>query len=184
MSSTFSTMSRESCPQQGWTFWPLTTNWTVRDVGRYVTDLGYRNYAKCFTENAITGKDLEKMDAFDLQRLGVSSMRDAMFLSAYFKRVTSTTMSSPVNPASSVNPVSPVNPARPPNVSYESGYRPNMEAYGHLKLPPLGDVNNMRLPYRDPGDRMYRYKLPVQSFHDHCMVLGRTDVWKMYNSKF
>lgn len=61
-------MNREPCPQHRWTFQPVTTSWTVRDVGRYVTDLGFRNYAKCFTENAIAGKDLEKIDAFDLQR--------------------------------------------------------------------------------------------------------------------
>ncbi|CAG5124636.1 unnamed protein product [Candidula unifasciata] len=118
--------SMNQCPETRCTSWPVTTNWTVRDVGRYVHDLGYTKYFRCFTENAITGKDLETMDAFDLQR--------------------------------------------------ESG--------GNLRLPPLADVNNLRLPYRDHGDRIYRYKLPVQSYHDHCMVLGRVDVWKMYNSKF
>lgn len=51
--------------------WPIVTMWTSWDVERFINDIGYAKYAKCFSRNAINGHDLLTTNAFDLQRLGI-----------------------------------------------------------------------------------------------------------------
>ncbi|KAH9519517.1 hypothetical protein Btru_002915 [Bulinus truncatus] len=155
--------------------WSMSTMWTTLDVHRYICDIGYSKYAKWFSRNAITGKDLANLTVYDLQRLGVDRMDDAVRLHAII-RSTTTTMLYNFD-----------NPDQPPNISYlGAGNRSVTHLHnGVLKLPALLSKDELRLPYRgDLGDRCYRYHLPVQSYHDHCMSQGRADAWKMYNSLF
>ncbi|KAK0056952.1 hypothetical protein Bpfe_013604 [Biomphalaria pfeifferi] len=168
-----STKSQAALSEDLPSVWSMTTMWTTLDVYRYICDSGFSKYAECFRRNAINGIDLAKLTVYDLQRLGVHHMEDAIRMHSMIS-TTARTMLYNFDDAHN-----------PPNISYlGAGNRyVNSMQCTKIKFPPLPS-QDLRLPYRDHGDRYYRYQLPAQSFHDHCMSMGRTDAWKMYNSQF
>ncbi|CAL1534598.1 unnamed protein product [Lymnaea stagnalis] len=163
--------------------WPLPSMWTFLDVHRYICDIGYSKYANCFSRNAINGARLGDLSVYDLQRFGVKSIADAIRLHAIITKTCN------------IKLYNFEGMDEPPNVSYRGAGNSNIlpvlpVCHDKLKLPTIPgrhcimNPRDMCLPYRDAGDRCYRYNLPVQSYHDHCMVIGRTDVWQLYNSLF
>ncbi|XP_012942452.2 uncharacterized protein LOC106012844 [Aplysia californica] len=149
--------------------WPKTRMWTELDVANFVSETGFPHYALGFRQNCVNGQRLEEMDPFDFQRVGVSNIGDAIGLHAAVQREVNGRL------------INWDDPNRPLNLG---DVRRKQWSLPPLAPPPHMKADDMVLPLRDRGDRLYRYQQPTQSYHDHCMVIGRIDDWKRYNSKF
>ncbi|KAK3801570.1 hypothetical protein RRG08_033790 [Elysia crispata] len=178
------------CAQGVPKLWPITSMWTDKDVHDFVCDIGYGKYAMCFRDNAINGKRLLEITPYDLHRIGVKNMRDALNLHASIKATTSRMWFNMEDPDS------------PPNISYSSTtkghiiYNPklppklqpeNSSAF-HAGMPPLPgnpydiDWKELCLPYRRSDDMRGSQTCRPYRLGEYSALEDIGDKWALYNS--
>lgn len=174
--------------------WPMTSLWTDKDVHDFICDVGYGKYAQCFRDNAVNGKSLLSITPFELQRIGVKSMRDALHLHATI-RATANRMR-----------FNKEDPDNPPNISYSSvtkghilhnpklppNLQPERSAAFSSDMPPLPghpydiDWKILCLPFRRDTDSMFDKtpRRPYRPKDDTCPRTDDKDKFTLYNSRF
>ncbi|RUS73829.1 hypothetical protein EGW08_018422 [Elysia chlorotica] len=179
------------CSQGEPKLWPMTSMWTDKDVHDFVCDIGFGKYAQCFRDHAVNGKRLLGITPFELQRMGVKNMQDALRLHASIKATTN-------RMTYNMEDVD-----RPPNVSYSSttkgrivynpklppSLQPENSSAFHPGMPPLPghpydiDLRGLCLPFRRTVDRLPRTQT-CRSFQigEFSPLSHTRDKWALYNS--
>nr|CAH8848712.1 unnamed protein product [Trichobilharzia regenti] len=66
---------------------PTAVEWTVSEVANWIRDIGFPQYTECFRVNNIDGKQLIKIEASALPKMGITKWDDIKILTKHIREL-------------------------------------------------------------------------------------------------